>query len=43
MVGGFSTKIEVECQSLEDAIEASEAGCDIVMFDNFSPEVRIIT
>lgn len=32
---GFSQKIEVECQSLEEAIEAAEAGADIVMLDNF--------
>ncbi|KAL5016016.1 hypothetical protein ScPMuIL_005605 [Solemya velum] len=38
VVGGFSTKIEVECRSLEEATEASEAGCDVVMLDNFSPE-----
>ena len=35
---GFSMKIEVECQSLDDAIEAAEAGADIVMLDNFTPE-----
>lgn len=34
---GFSQKIEVECQSLEEATEASEAGADIVMLDNFEP------
>ena len=34
---GFSTKIEVECTSMADAIEAAKAGCDIVMFDNFGP------
>lgn len=34
---GFSQKIEVECQSLQEALEASEAGADIVMLDNFSP------
>jgi len=34
---GFSQKIEVECQSLEEAIEASNAGADIVMLDNFEP------
>jgi len=34
---GFSQKIEVECQSLEEAIEASSAGADIVMLDNFEP------
>lgn len=35
---GFSAKIEVECSSLEDAIEAAKAGADIVMLDNFEPE-----
>jgi nicotinate-nucleotide pyrophosphorylase (carboxylating) len=34
---GFSQKIEVECQSLEEAIEAAGAGADIVMLDNFDP------
>jgi nicotinate-nucleotide pyrophosphorylase (carboxylating) len=34
---GFSQKIEVECQSLEEAMEAAEAGADIVMLDNFEP------
>ena len=34
---GFSQKIEVECQSLEDAFEAAEAGADIIMLDNFEP------
>lgn len=37
-VAGFSTKIEVECQSVEEAIEAAEAGADIVMLDNFAGE-----
>jgi nicotinate-nucleotide pyrophosphorylase (carboxylating) len=31
---GFSLKIEVECQSLEDALEACRAGADVVMLDN---------
>ena len=35
---GFSQKIEVECQSLEEALEAAGAGADIVMLDNFQPE-----
>lgn len=35
---GFSQKIEVECQSLEEAIEAADAGADIVMLDNFEPK-----
>jgi len=34
---GFSQKIEVECQSLEEAMEAAGAGADIVMLDNFEP------
>ena len=41
VVGGFSQKIEVECRSVKDAIEAAEAGSDIIMLDNFAPEVRI--
>ena len=35
---GFSQKIEVECQSLDEALEAASAGADIVMLDNFEPE-----
>lgn len=35
---GFSQKIEVECQSLEEALEAASAGADVVMLDNFEPE-----
>ncbi|KAI9505493.1 nicotinate-nucleotide pyrophosphorylase [Coemansia spiralis] len=35
---GFSIKIEVECQSEEEALEAIAAGADIVMLDNFTPE-----
>ncbi|XP_006813518.1 nicotinate-nucleotide pyrophosphorylase [carboxylating]-like [Saccoglossus kowalevskii] len=37
-VGGFSTKIEVECRSVSEATEAATAGCDIVMLDNFTPQ-----
>ena len=37
-VSGFSQKIEVECQSLEEAIIAAKAGADVVMLDNFTPE-----
>ena len=33
----FTKKIEVEVRSLEGAIEAAEAGADIIMFDNMSP------
>lgn len=37
-VCGFSNKIEVECQSLEEAMEAAAAGAEVVMLDNFKPE-----
>jgi len=33
---GFSTKIEVECTSEEDAREACAAGADVIMLDNYS-------
>jgi nicotinate-nucleotide pyrophosphorylase (carboxylating) len=36
--GGFSVKVEVECQSEAEAVEAIEAGADVVMLDNFTPE-----
>ena len=39
----FSKKIEVEVQNEEQAIEAVNAGADIVMFDNFTPvQVKIV-
>lgn len=34
---GFTQKVEVECQSLEEALEAVESGADIIMLDNFEP------
>ncbi|KAJ1876736.1 nicotinate-nucleotide diphosphorylase (carboxylating), partial [Kickxella alabastrina] len=37
-VAGFSIKIEVECQSIEEAFEAIDAGADVVMLDNFVPD-----
>lgn len=37
-MAGFSMKIEVECQSVAEAIEAASAGADIVMLDNFTSE-----
>ena len=37
-VSGFSQKIEVECQSLEEALIAAGAGADVVMLDNFGPD-----
>lgn len=34
----FSKKIEVEATTAHDALKAAEAGADIIMLDNFSPE-----
>jgi len=34
----FTKKIEIEVNCLENAIEAAEAGADIIMFDNLDPE-----
>lgn len=34
----FTKKIEIEIESLEGAVEAAEAGADIIMFDNMPPE-----
>ena len=38
VVSGFSQKIEVECQTLAEAMIAAEAGADVVMLDNFEPD-----
>ncbi|SCU82898.1 LAFA_0D00672g1_1 [Lachancea sp. 'fantastica'] len=37
-VCGFAVKIEVECQSEEEADEAITAGADVIMLDNFTGE-----
>ncbi|MCX8184119.1 MAG: carboxylating.nicotinate-nucleotide diphosphorylase, partial [Crenarchaeota archaeon] len=37
-VASFSSKIEVEVSSAEEAVEAAEAGADIIMLDNCTPE-----
>ncbi|MCF2135694.1 MAG: carboxylating nicotinate-nucleotide diphosphorylase [Candidatus Thorarchaeota archaeon] len=34
----FSKKVSCEVRSLEEAIEAIEAGADIILLDNFTPE-----
>lgn len=39
VAAGFTSKIEVEARTLEEAFEAAGAGCDIVMLDNMEPEV----
>jgi len=36
-ITSFSTKIEVECGSLEEATAAARASADIIMLDNFNP------
>lgn len=36
--GGFAIKVEVECQSEEEAETAIKAGADVVMLDNFTGE-----
>ena len=33
--------IEVECQTLEEALEAGKAGAHIVMLDNFEPGTEL--
>jgi len=38
-VAGFSLKIEVECRNEKEAEEAISAGADVVMLDNFTPEL----
>ena len=35
---GFSVKIEVECRTEADAMEACAAGADVVMLDNFTAD-----
>jgi len=35
----FSKKVEVEASTTEQAMKAAEAGADIVMLDNFTPEL----
>jgi nicotinate-nucleotide pyrophosphorylase (carboxylating) len=37
IAAGFSQRIEVECRTLEEAMEAARAGADIVMLDNYRP------
>lgn len=36
-------KIEVECRSYEEAYNAAVSGADVVMLDNFEPEVSSIS
>jgi len=39
---GFSSKIEVEARTLEEAKEACAAGCDVVMLDNYESAEALI-
>jgi len=44
LVGGFTIKIEVECQNEKEAEEALSAGAEIVMLDNVShDQMKIIS
>ncbi|KAJ8416029.1 hypothetical protein AAFF_G00380510 [Aldrovandia affinis] len=38
-VCGFSSKIEVECRNDVEAQEAARAGADIIMLDNYTPQL----
>ncbi|XP_005405304.1 PREDICTED: nicotinate-nucleotide pyrophosphorylase [carboxylating] [Chinchilla lanigera] len=38
LAAGFELKVEVECGSLREAVQAARAGADLVMLDNFKPE-----
>jgi len=35
---GFAGRVEVECRTEAEAVEAVRAGADVVMLDNFAPE-----
>ncbi|KAG8433451.1 hypothetical protein GDO86_017651 [Hymenochirus boettgeri] len=37
-LAGHTLKVEVECRSLEEALQAAAAGADLVMLDNLSSE-----
>lgn len=39
-VCSFTSKVEVECCSIAQAREAAAAGADIIMLDNFHPQVQ---
>lgn len=38
LAAGFSSKIEVEASTFDEANEAASAGAEVVMLDNFDPE-----
>lgn len=37
-ISHFTKKVEIEVENADDAMRAAEAGADIIMLDNFSPE-----
>lgn len=37
--GHFNKKVEIEVETEEEALEAAQAGADIIMLDNMSPDV----
>lgn len=39
----FTTKVEIECRNGDEAQEALQSECDIIMLDNFGPESAIKT
>ncbi|KAF6271698.1 quinolinate phosphoribosyltransferase [Rhinolophus ferrumequinum] len=39
----FALKVEVECSSLQEALQAAEAGADLILLDNFRPEELHLT
>ncbi|XP_058537078.1 nicotinate-nucleotide pyrophosphorylase [carboxylating] [Ochotona princeps] len=42
-VADFALKVEVECSSLQEALDAARAGADLVLLDNFQPEELHLT
>ncbi|XP_073505142.1 nicotinate-nucleotide pyrophosphorylase [carboxylating] [Phyllobates terribilis] len=38
-LAGRTLKVEVECRSVDEALEAAEAGAEIIMLDNFTTEL----
>lgn len=41
LAAGFSLKIEVEARNTDEALNAAEHKADVIMLDNFSPEVYV--
>ncbi|EFA79016.1 nicotinate-nucleotide diphosphorylase [Heterostelium album PN500] len=41
-IGGFSLEVEVECRTEDEAVEAVEAGADVVMLDNMLPPMLAV-